>query len=109
MNFSDLNAIIDQLRRNLTPLKQIVFTVTSVGVITIHKQFGWGTPLDSNDIVLTGGTVTVTSRGLEFLSSGLFVQVNTNAPYVWVDAGSLTITAIFGIANKMSVKIVGEF
>ena len=109
MNLGDMSSMIDQLRRNLTPLKIIAFTVTSTGVVTILKQYGWQAPLDTNDIVLEGGTVVVTSRGSEFATSGLFVQVNTNANYTWVNAGELRIEAIFGIANKMSVKIVGEF
>ncbi len=109
MNAADFAAQVDQIRRNLTPTKQLIFTITSGGVVTIHKQYGWITPLDSNDIVLAGGTVTITSRGSEFASSGLFVSINTNANYSWTNAGELLITAIFGISNKMSVKITGEF
>lgn len=108
-NLADMSAMLDQLRRNLTPLKQIVFSITNAGVVTIHKQYGWLTPLDSNDIVLQGGTVTVTSRGNEFGSLGMFVKVNTGAKYSWVNAGSLTITAIYGVAGVMSVKIECEF
>ena len=108
-NLADMSAMLDQLRRNLTPLKQIVFSITSLGAITIHKQYGWLTPLNSNDIVLQGGTVVVTSRGSEFASLGMFVKVNTGAPYSWTNAGELRITAVFGAAGAMSVKIECEF
>lgn len=109
MNIANIQTDLDQLRRNLTPTKQIIFTVSSSGAVTIHKQYGWRIPLDQNDILLLGGTVVVTSRGSEFNSEGLFVQVNTNANYSWTNSSELRITAIFGIAGKMSVKIQGEF
>jgi len=107
-NYSDLSAMVDQIRRNLTPTKQLIFTVTSAGVVTIHKQYGWVTPLNINDIVLEGDTLVVTSRGSEFAAKGLFVTVNTNAGYSWTDTSELRITAIFGSAGFMSVKITGE-
>lgn len=108
MNIASLSSMIDQIRRNLVPTRQLIFTITSAGVVSIHKQYGWGTPLDSADIVLSNGIVTVTSRGSEFISNGLFVLINTNASYSWVDAGTLRITAKYGLENKMSVKIQGE-
>jgi len=108
-NLADMSAMIDQLRRNLTPLKQIVFSITSAGALTIHKQYGFLTPLDSNDIVLAGGTVVVTSRGNEFAALGMFVKINTNANYSWTNAGELRITALYGAAGAMSVKIECEF
>lgn len=108
-NLADISAMLDQLRRNLTPLKQIVFSVTNAGVVTIHKQYGWLMPLNSNDIVLQGGTVIVTSRGNEFASLGMFVRINTNANYAWINAGELRITALYGTAGVMSVKIECEF
>lgn len=108
-NLADMLAMLDQLRRNLTPLKQIVFSINSSGTVTIHKQYGWVMPLNSADIVLAGGTVVVTSRGSEFASRGMFVRINTNANYTWTNAGELRITAIFGVAGYMSVKIECEF
>jgi len=108
MNLGDMESMLDQLRRNLTPSRQIIFTITSAGVVTIHKQYGWRVPIDSNDIGLLVDTVVVLSRGNEFLSPGLFVQVNTNADYEWIDAGRLELEGVFGIENVMSVKIQGE-
>lgn len=108
-NLADISAMLDQLRRNLTPLKQIVFSISSTGDVIIHKQYGWAVPLNSTDIVLAGGTVVVTSRGSEFASKGMFVRINTNANYSWTNAGELRITAIFGAAGYMSVKIECEF
>jgi len=107
-SFADITAMVDQIRRNLTPTKHLIFTVQSTGEVTIHKQYGWVTPLDINDIVLAGGTVVVTSRGSEFAAKGLFVTVNTNANYSWTNTGELRITALFGSAGFMSVKISGE-
>ena len=109
MNAAAMESMIDQLRRNLTPLKQIIFSVSSGGVVTFHKQYGWAIPIMPEDIVLEGGTVVVTSRGNEFASLGMFVKINTNAPYTWTNAGELRITAIFGAAGAMSVKIECEF
>ena len=109
MNAAAIESMVDQLRRNLTPLKQIVFSVSSGGIVTFHKQYGWTIPLSPSDIVLAGGTVVVTSRGNEFASLGMFVKINTNAPYSWTNASELRITAIFGAAGTMSVKIECEF
>lgn len=109
MNMADVKSELDQLRRNLTPLKQIVFSITNTGAVTIHKQYGFGTPISGTDITLAGGTVTVISRGNEFASLGMFVRVNTNAGYSWVSAGQLNVTALFGVAGAMSVKIECEF
>ena len=108
MNAADMVAMVDQIRRNLTPTRQLIFTVTSGGVVTIHKQYGWRVPLDTDDIVLAGGTLVVTSRGEEFAAAGLFVQVNTNANYSWTNAGELRVTAVFGSQGFMSIKITGE-
>ena len=108
MNSAYMSSMIDQMRRNLMPTKQLIFTVTSTGVVNIHKQYGWGIPLDTNDIVLVGGTLVVSSRGFEFAAAGLFVQVNTNANYSWTNAGELRVTAVFGSQGFMSVKITGE-
>lgn len=108
MNAADYAAMVDQIRRNLTPTRQLIFTVTSGGIVTIHKQYGWITPLNTNDIVLAGGTLVITSRGSEFSAPGLFVTVNTNANYSWTNAGELRVVAIFGSAGFMSVKITGE-
>ena len=108
-NFADVECMVNQLRKNLTPLKQIVFSVTTEGVVTFHKQFGWAVPIAPTDIVLAGGTVVVTSRGNEFASLGMFVKINTNASYTWTNAGELRIIAIFGAAGAMSVKIECEF
>lgn len=108
MNIAYISSMLDQIRRNLVPTKQLIFTITSTGTVTIHKQYGWGTPLNNTDIILSNGIVTITSRGSEFASDGLFVSINTNAAYSWVDAGTLRITAKYGLANKMSVKIQGQ-
>lgn len=108
-NYADMVSQLDQLRRNLTPLKQVVFSITSGGTVTFHKQYGWAVPLSPSDIVLNGGYVTVTSGGNEFASLGMFVKINTNANYSWLNAGELRITALFGAAGAMSVKIECEF
>ena len=108
MNAADFAAMVDQIRRNLTPTKHLIFTVESTGEVTIHKQYGWITPLDTNDIILQGGTLVITSRGAEFAAKGLFVQVNTNANYSWTNTSELRVTALFGSAGFMSVKISGE-
>jgi len=108
MNAADFAAMVDQIRRNLTPTKHLIFTIDDAGTVTIHKQYGWITPLDKNDIILTEDTVVVTSRGAEFAAKGLFVTVNTNANYSWTNTGELRITALFGSAGFMTVKISGE-
>ncbi len=103
MNAADLVAMVDQMRRNLTPTRQIIFTITSTGVVTIHKTFGWVIPFEPTDIVLAGGTVIVTSRNNEFFADGLFVTVNTNSNYSWTNA---LVCSTFAQNRSVSIKWV---
>lgn len=108
MNVVDIMAMNDQLHRNLAPTKYLLFTVENTGQVTIHRQYGWATLFNVNNIVLQGDTLVITSRKAEFAAKGLFVTVNTNASYSWTNSGELRITAIFGSAGFMTVKISGE-